>query len=257
MFGIENVEGAQDVSSIKQQNLELSNVQKEYLAEVVPTADMWKDMSAIEKLDSLNLLEGRMDEIREISGNYDINFSSQIPEYLLEEFKYPFCDEMEFTSKSEFAVKEFFENDSYRDIPYVAADIELRAEYMKDFYANYSDASGYNPPLEFKEMPSNNMGAYNPETNTITLNSRLLENDNPYTTMETILHESRHAFQQYAVDHPWRVRVDSNTIAIWEDNLNYYIRPEWDFEAYEKQPIEADANSYAANVMNAGISQIS
>lgn len=257
MFGLEDMEGVKGTSSIKPQSIELSNVQSEYLTEVIPCVDTWKGMSAIEKIDSLKLIEGRIDEIRDISNNYEIDFASQLPEYMLEEYRKPFCDIVEFEDRSTFAVKEFFERDSCRDIPYATADMELRAEYMKDFYANYSEFSGYNPTLEFKEMPSNNMGAYNPETNTITLNSRLLENDNPYTTMETILHESRHAFQQYAVDHPWRVRVDSNTIAIWEDNLNYYIRPEWDFEAYEKQPIEADANSYAANVMNAGISQIS
>ena len=257
MFGLKDMEGVQDTSSIKPQNLELSDTYKSYLSEIFPTKEIWNEMSAVDKMDIQHLFELRKDEIIEATGFSDVNFAPTLPEYLFEEFKYPFCDEMEFTHKSEFAVKEFYENDSCREIPYSDADIEQRAEYIRDFYANYSDASGYNPPLEFKEMPSNNMGAYNPETNTITLNSKLLENDNPQTTMETILHESRHAFQQYAVDHPWRVTVDSNTIATWEDNFNYYIRPEWDFEAYEKQPLEADANSYAENVMNNGTSYIS
>ena len=257
MFGLEDMEGVQDTSSIKPQNLELSDTHKSYLSEIFPTKEIWNEMSAVDKMDIQHLFELRKDEIIEATGFSDVNFAPTLPEYLFEEFKYPFCDEAEFTYKSEFAVKEFFENDFCRDIPYANADTELRAEYIKDFYANYSDASGYNPPLEFKDMPLNNMGAYNPETNTITLNSKLLENDNPQTTMETILHESRHAFQQYAVDHPWRVTVDSNTIATWEDNFNYYIRPEWDFEAYEKQPLEADANSYAENVMNNGTSYIS
>lgn len=257
MFGITDMEGVCDTSSIKTQNLELSETHRNYLSEIFPKAETWDEMSAVDKMEIQNLFELRKEEIIEATGCYDADLTPMLPEYLFEEFNYPFCDEMEFTHKSEFAVKEFYENDSYRDVPYADANIELRAEYIKDFYANYSDASGYNPPLEFKEMPPNNMGAYNPETNTITLNSRLLENDNPQTAMETILHESRHAFQQYAVDHPWRVTVDPNTIAIWEDNFNYYIRPEWDFEAYKKQPLEADANSYAENVINAGLSYIS
>ena len=257
MYGLENMEGVNDTSSIKPQNLELSETHKSYLVEIFPTQEAWHEMSAVDKMDLQHLFELRTEEIIEATGCYNVDFAPALPEYLLEESLCPFCDEMELVGRSEFAVKDFFENDSYRDIPYADASIELRAEYIKDFYADYSDASGYNPPLEFKEMPPNNMGAYNPETNTITLNSKLLENDNPQTTMETILHESRHAFQQYAVDHPWRVTVDSDTIAIWEDNFNYYIRPEWDFEAYEKQPLEADANSYAENVMNNGISYIS
>lgn len=257
MFGLKDMEGVQDSPSVKTQDLELSDIHRDYLSEIFPKAETWKEMSAVEKMDMQHLFELRKEEIIEATGCFDADLIPMLPKYLFEEFKYPFCDEMEFTNKSESAVKEFFENDSCRDIPYAAADIELRAEYIKDFYANYSDASGYNPTLEFKEMPPNNMGAYNSETNTITLNSRLLENDNPQTTMETILHESRHAFQQYAVDHPWRVNVDYNTIATWEDNFNYYIRPEWDFEAYEKQPLEADANLYAEKVMNNGISYIS
>lgn len=253
MFGLESLEGIKDIPSINKQSVELSDVQREYISEVIPDESMWKEMSAIEKAETLNLLETRMDEIRDMANAYDLDFSSVTPEYMLESSELPFRDMIEFEDRGTFAVKEFFERDSFREIPYAEADSELRSEYMKDFYANYSEFSGKNPPLEFKEMSPGNMGAYNPETNTITLNSRLLVTESPNELMDTILHESRHAFQQYAVEHPDRVSVDRETVALWKDNMDYYIRPEWDYEAYKNQPIEADADKFAENTMKAGL----
>ena len=123
MFGLKDMEGVQETSSIKPQNLELSDTHKNYLAEIFPTKDVWCDMSAVDKMDIQRLLELRKDEVIEATGIYDVDFAPALPEYLFEEFNYPFCDEMEFTHKSEFAVKEFYENDSCREIPYSDADI--------------------------------------------------------------------------------------------------------------------------------------
>lgn len=256
MIGLEHLEGVSDISSIKPQNLELSNIQREYIAEIIPDKEAWEGMSAMEKAETMDILEGRMNEIREATGIYDLNFESSLPAYILERAELPYCDMIEFEDRGTLAVKEFFERDSFREIPYAEAGPELRSEYMKDFYANYSEFSGKNPPLEFKEMSPANMGAYNTETNTITLNSRLLITENPQELMDTILHESRHAFQQYAVENPDRVSVDRETVALWKDNMDYYIRPEWDYEAYKNQPIEADADKFAENTMKAGLSFI-
>ena len=254
MFGLENLEGLNESSLTKPQNIELSGIQREYLAEVIPDVETWKEMSVVEKLDLQETLELRMDEMRELTGVYDMDFSSVFPGYLLEECNKSFCDMIEFEDRGTMAVKEFFERDSTRDIPYSDACIEQRRAYIEDFYSNYSEFSGYDPPLLFEEMPPNSMGAYSPETNTITLNSRLLENENPKVVIETILHESRHAFQQYAIDHPWNVTVDADTIALWKDNMDYYIKPEWDFEAYQNQPIEVDADTFAERIINVGMS---
>ena len=70
--------------------------------------------------------------------------------------------------------------------------------------------------------------------------------------LNTILHESRHAFQNKCIINPDSVTVKNNIIDVWKDNFDNYISPIFDFEAYENQEIEKDANYYADSVMKKG-----
>ena len=74
--------------------------------------------------------------------------------------------------------------------------------------------------------------------------------------MNTLLHESRHAFQHRCVKHPESCDVSPKVIEEWKDNQKHYIRPEDDFVAYENQPIEKDANEFADSVMKEGMKQV-
>lgn len=157
-----------------------------------------------------------------------------------------FCDIDEFGEQTSWSLENFWTSDSSRDFPYEFATIDQREGYMKEFYDNFSEFSGYSNNLNFREdMPFCDLGAFNPETKHIDLNARLLSDSDPYEVMTTIMHESRHAFQDFAINHPDRVNVDDNTIAQWSYNFAHYINPEFDFEAYLNQPIEADANNFA------------
>ena len=252
-----NLEGINKLASDTQRNIELSESIKDYFNEVIPKAEDWNRMSESEKRETWQLIDSRKQEICDLANVCEADVAKQIPHYIyneVEHCEFPFCDEEEYFTRSEWAVKEFHENEAYRDISYSEADIKLRAAYMEDFYDKFSEFSGNKPSMSFREMQTGNMGAYNPETNTITLNSRLLETDNPNELMNTILHESRHAYQYYAIEHPDKVTVCEETIAEWKDNFEYYIRPEWDFEAYVSQPVEADANDFANKVMSGGYS---
>lgn len=97
-----------------------------------------------------------------------------------------------------------------------------------------------------------NWGGYNPLTNKIELNSNYLEKSDCEDLLNTILHESRHAFQNKCIDTPNSVTVKDNIIEVWKDNFDNYIRPDEDFEAYENQEIEKDANYFADSVMKKG-----
>lgn len=254
-----DLEGINKLASDTQRNVELSESIKNYFNEVIPKAEDWNRMSESEKCDTWQLIDSRKQEICDLANVCEANIDKQIPHYIYNEvahYELPFCDEEEYFTRSEWAVKEFHENEAYRDIPYSDADVKLRAAYIEDFYDKFSEFSGNKPSMSFQEMKAGNMGAYNPETNTITLNSRLLETENPNKLMNTILHESRHAYQYYAIEHPDKVTVNEETIAEWKENFEYYIRPEWDFEAYESQPVEADANDFANKVMYGGYSYL-
>ena len=164
-----------------------------------------------------------------------------------------FCDVDEFESRTSWSVQNFLERDIYREPSYSEASTEQRAEYIKDFHNNFCELSGYSRNLHFSDsMEPNNLGAFDPVTKRIDLNAELLCNANPKEVMETVMHESRHAYQDFAINNPEKVSVNSDTIATWKYNFDHYISPEYDYEAYYYQPIEADANDFAERAFNGG-----
>ena len=61
--------------------------------------------------------------------------------------------------------------------------------------------------------------------------------------IDTIVHEGRHAYQSYAIEHPG-FHSDSDQVQSWADNFqpeNYLTVEQYGQEMYQNQPIEADA----------------
>ena len=168
-----------------------------------------------------------------------------------------FRDIDEFESHTSWSVQNFLERDPYREITYSDADLDLRKDMMIDFHNNFSEMSGYSNNLSFSEnLAPNNCGAFDPETKQIVLNADLLRNGNPEETMKTIMHETRHAYQDFAINHPDKVYMDAETINAWEDNFKHYISPEFDYEAYYNQPVEKDAEDFANRMWNEGAAHV-
>ncbi|MGE5653142.1 MAG: hypothetical protein ACM3ZQ_02585 [Bacillota bacterium] len=66
--------------------------------------------------------------------------------------------------------------------------------------------------------------------------------------VDTIIHEGRHAYQHYAVDHPG-FHPDQEQVEAWRDNFKDYLTAElYGQEAYQTQPVEADAWAYASTI---------
>lgn len=189
----------------------------------------------------MNFLEF-IEELEQQQANSDIVPMSDEPVYMTDEF----CDEQELEECTTSAVQEFIEADEHRLPPYEEASVEQRAEYLKEFYEQFNEKTGYANNLHFREgMDPEDLGAFNPITKQIDLNADLLKENDAQQVMETIMHESRHAYQDFAINHPEQVSVDAETIKTWEYNFTHYIRPEFDFEAYVNQPVEADANEFS------------
>ena len=70
-------------------------------------------------------------------------------------------------------------------------------------------------------------------------------------TLDTIIHELRHAVQHKAIRDEGFWNVEEERRVRWAENMmkGNYIRPEVNFRAYCSQPIEADAATFAARVM--------
>ena len=103
------------------------------------------------------------------------------------------------------------------------------------------------PRIEvFYDNDVTNCGAYEPSTNTISVNMRASEHQDLRGLADTIGHEMRHAWQeQYAALNPDSAMAQS---------LHNYISPSQGYESYRNQLCEADAweagQSFANSIMN-------
>lgn len=148
-------------------------------------------------------------------------------------------------------VRKFYDNGN--DLEFADKGLEGRCNIILDFYEGLKGEMGIDAELVFENKPPQNLGGYNHATNRIELNSKYLENPDCENLLNTLIHESRHAFQKKCIDAPESVTVKDNIIDVWKDNFVNYISPEFDFEAYENQEIEKDANYYADSVMRKGM----
>ena len=160
-------------------------------------------------------------------------------------------DDVEMKKECIGIVKEFYGKEL--DLSFADKGLEGRCEIATDFYKEVKQSMGIDAELSFVSKSPNELGGYNPKTNCIELNSNYLEKADCEDLLNTILHESRHAFQDKCIQSPDSVTVKNNVIDVWKDNFQNYISPCHDFEAYENQEIEKDANYYADSVMKKGM----
>lgn len=139
------------------------------------------------------------------------------------------------------------------DMKYGESGIQGRCEIATAFYSRVKEQMGIDSEFQFSPMAPKQLGGFNPQTNSIDLNAKYLENDNCEDLLNTILHEARHGFQAKCIESPDSVTVKDNIIEVWKDNIAHYVRPEDDFVAYENQEIEKDSNYFADSVMRDGI----
>ena len=143
-----------------------------------------------------------------------------------------------------------------KDLDFAEKGLEGRCEVAYQFYDGIKQKMNIDANLSFDPtMAPRELGNFNPDNNTIKLNSNYLENPDCKDLLNTLLHESRHAFQHCCVKHPESCDVSPKVIEAWKENQKHYIRPEDDFVAYENQPIEKDANDFADSVMKDGMKQ--
>ena len=143
-----------------------------------------------------------------------------------------------------------------KDHDFAEKGLEGRCEIAYQFYDGIKQEMDIDAKLSFDPtMARKELGCYNPANNTIRLNANYLETPDCKDLMNTLLHESRHAFQHRCVKHPDSCDVSPKVIEVWKDNQKHYIRPYDDFVAYENQPIERDANDFADSVMKDGMKQ--
>lgn len=114
-------------------------------------------------------------------------------------------------------------------------------------------------PIHLRPLEDNQWGGYNPATKDITINSDFVIRSDLGTYIEivdTLVHEGRHAYQDYNVNvceiHPRHSEVES-----WAETMG---GGKWEYwgdcssllgqRLYEQQSIEIDARNFAADVLD-------
>ena len=129
-----------------------------------------------------------------------------------------------------------FQEDKWRDL-----SLEERKQSMTDL-ADYvaADTGNESPPeIVFRDdMNDGEYGGYNPGTNTLEINENML--DDSTEAADTVAHELWHAHQQQCALDP-----TSEKGREYQEGFDNYISPEYDFEGYQNQMVEAEAREYA------------
>lgn len=109
--------------------------------------------------------------------------------------------------------------------------------------------------LFVEDLGNDYLGYYSEETGDIVLNQNYLTSNsfNDYqVVLDTLIHEGRHAYQHYNL-YEREVHPLHGDISNWELNefeYGYQDVAFYGFKAYEMQPLETDARSFAENVLN-------
>ena len=114
-------------------------------------------------------------------------------------------------------------------------------------------------PIFAQNLPNSTYGGYNPETHQIVINKSYLEKSGQdfglYLEMiDTIIHEGRHAYQDYNVT-ICEVHSRHSEVNSWRENMG----AKWNYwgdtsnilgqRLYEQQAVEIDARNFAADVL--------
>jgi len=105
--------------------------------------------------------------------------------------------------------------------------------------------------IDVEPKEQGNYGKYDSATRRITLGQWLVESNDIREILDTLVHESRHAYQHHAVENPG-FHPDSTEVGEWKRNFDRYLKLQVVGEKrYRNQPIQADAWQFAADTLNA------
>lgn len=234
--GFEGIQGCINGERIPQEHL--TDAQQDYLCELIPPDNEWLCMDFEQKADVVYNIEQRIDEMgltaETIPQEY-FEYKANIKQ--LEQFQNIECIEncvliTDYAYSSGVAER------------YMEGDTGTREAIAHNYFNDIKGCMelGLNVPLIFRDMPEGNMGGYNPDNNSIELNSTYLEHPDPHSLFKTIVHESEHAFQQKCISNPLGCNVSPEVIAMWKYNMEHYKPASvYGLEEYRNQPIEKDA----------------
>lgn len=253
--------------------LDLNKDAEIYLQQVDGTdPERWSQMSNDEKLNLLDILDTRLNEILRLQGNKtqvcldspimmnNTELSPLVKQYLtMHESKPELFEAPDDTEQINLATEQIKCIEDLKPENWMKLTKEERLEVMQETENCVAQISHREPcPVRCIPMTGRNLGFYNPRSGTITLREDLLLSNNIDSykiNLDTLIHEGRHAYQDYNLT----VReVNSNHAAVeeWRANNRHYESGESSifdfkkvgFKLYWNQPVEYDARIFAGSL---------
>jgi len=133
--------------------------------------------------------------------------------------------------------------DNFQDDKWADLELQDKKQSMTELADYVIDVTGNeNPPdIVFRDdMGDGEYGGYDPLTNTLEINENMLDDSDE--AADTVAHELWHAYQQQCAEDP-----ESDCGREYQEGFENYISPEYDYEGYQNQMVEAEARAFAQN----------
>lgn len=239
---------------------ELNKCQTEYLRELNIPSDVWNGMSKESQHQQLGNIMDRFDEI-EIPQNLN-------KETILSELYSP---EIVEAYKQIEAPQDYIQIEKISDVLSDCRELKYenwqmleladKVNVLNDLEGRIAEIEHRPPcPIRATNMPSRMFGAYNLGSKTIDINTCYIERSGHDFNMfievlDTLVHEGRHAYQDYNVNiceiHPRHSEVLSWAETMEGGKWGYYgdTSTLLGQRLYEQQSIEIDARNFAADIL--------
>jgi len=242
MDDLENIEGVSTTHD-QETGSGLTECQRDYINEVLPTQDTEIIVARIDELSSTQP-PGAIDSNPDVAELLGESIESIDSKYLEAPSDY---EQVEQISNA------MLEIDGTDYEGWQCLSPKQRVEMLQKVENAAAKIAHREPcPIEVKSLGEDHYGYYSPETKTITLNSDYLEGDRDsyQMTLDTVIHEGRHAYQDYNLNER-QVHTSPGDLTNWYLNhykYGYQDAQTYGFCRYWMQPVEADARKFAEDV---------
>ena len=132
---------------------------------------------------------------------------------------------------------------------------ETKEALLDEYAARLSESLGIDTldVIVDYDIEPGTLGYTNGHDGTIHINAEYVNSGTDLTTiLNTVAHETRHCFQQEAINHPEKYPdIPQELIDRWDYENNNYIDGSYDPFGYAYQDIEIDARNFGEDVYNA------
>lgn len=248
-----------DAKGIEEET-KLNRLQSEYMKELDIPSDVWNDMSRENQVEHIGSIKSRFNEI-----NVPANINKE------NVVKKLFSREIAEAYKQIEAPQDFIQIEQISDVladckeldhgKWQQLEISEKVEVLNNLEKQIAEIE-HRPTCQIRivDLPIHQFGGYNPDSKTIDINRIYVKmsdvDKNKFREIiDTLVHEGRHAYQDYNVNvcevHPRHSEVMSWAETMEGGKWGYYgdTSTRLGQRLYEQQSIEIDARNFATDVL--------